>query len=67
MHNSPSCILDARSLAGNCNGDPTLCCSAAHYLFPTQYQESPPIIYQHGVGNKRLNQLGRLLTPAPTR
>lgn len=28
------CTPGARSLAGNCNGDPVLCCSVAHYLFP---------------------------------
>lgn len=63
-----SCLPGARSLAGNCNGNPVLCCSVAHYLFPTQrqHQESPPITHQNCVGNSRLNQLGCLLTAAPT-
>lgn len=41
--NLPHVCTGARSLAGNCNGDPVLCCSVAHYLFPTQrrHRESP--------------------------
>uniref|UniRef100_A0A8C4DUM0 Placental growth factor b n=1 Tax=Dicentrarchus labrax TaxID=13489 RepID=A0A8C4DUM0_DICLA len=47
IHYSFLCLSGARTLAGNCSGDPTACCSVAHYLFPTQrqHQESPPLIY----------------------
>lgn len=60
MHCSFLCLLGARSLAGNCSGDPTPCCSVAHYLFPTQWQhqESPLLIYQYCVCSQRLKQLG---------
>lgn len=36
MHLCFLCPLGARSLAGNCSGDPTPCCSVAQYLFPAQ-------------------------------
>lgn len=42
MHCSSMCVSGARSLAGNCSGDPTPCCSVAHYLFPTQRQHQEP-------------------------
>lgn len=53
-------VTGAKSLAGNCSGHPTPCCSAAHYLFPAQrqHQESPSLIYQYCVCGQRLKQLG---------
>lgn len=35
------------------------------YSTQQQHQESPPLIYQHCVGNQRLKQLGCLLTRPP--
>lgn len=53
MHCSSMCVSGARSLAGNCSGDLTPCCSVACYLFPTQrqHQESPTNTVPAGRGS----------------
>lgn len=60
MHYSFLCLSGARTLAGNCSGNPIPRCSVSHYLFPTQWQHEgfPPLIYQHCVCSQRLKQLG---------